>query len=86
VENSRAAGVNHERDGEGPRVIGHLVESFFATEEKYVAMGIPADVAKTLNQGWFVGYRIEDEEVWKAVKDGTYTMFSVHGKSKKKYV
>jgi hypothetical protein len=33
-----------------------------------------------------VGYRIEDEEVWKAVKDGTYKMFSVHGKSKKKYV
>lgn len=86
VLKSRTAGVDHERDGDAPRAVGKLVESFFATVEKYVAMGIPADVAESLNQGWFVGFYVEDAEIWKAVKDGTYSMFSVggHGKRSKK--
>ena len=74
------SGVDHERDDTGAkRATGRVVESFLATTEKYVSMGIPVDMAKTYPQGWFVGFKILDDEVWKGVKDGTYRAFSVGG-------
>lgn len=74
---SGVGGTDHER------VSGHLVESFFATTQKYLAMGIPADVAETLNEGWFVGFRVEDEATWEGVKSGRYKMFSIGGRSQR---
>jgi hypothetical protein len=44
-------------------------------------MGIPAG---TVPLGWWVGFRVTDDEVWKAVKDGRYRMFSVHGRGTRK--
>ena len=84
VLSSGKGGVDHEVV-EGPdgqlqkRGVGQIVESYFATYEKYERMGVPADVAKTLNQGWWVGFRVDDDDAWRGVKDGTYQMFSIGG-------
>jgi len=69
--NFGVAGEMHERGG-----IGRLVESVVFTKEKAGAMGIPEGY---LPEGWWVGYYIDDDEVWKKIKDGTYRMFSIEG-------
>jgi hypothetical protein len=65
------AGEMHERGG-----VGRLVESVVFTKEKAAAMGIPEGY---LPEGWWVGYYIDDDDVWKKIKDGTYSMFSIEG-------
>ncbi len=64
-------GEMHERGG-----VAVLIESVVFTEEKMQAMGIPAE---TLPVGWWIGFKVLDEDVWDKVKDGTYQMFSVEG-------
>jgi hypothetical protein len=66
------AGEMHQRGG-----IGRLIESVVFTKEKSDAMGIPPDVMP--QGGWWVGFRIDDEEVWQKVKSGEYSMFSIEG-------
>ena len=61
----------HERGG-----VASLVESVVFTEEKMKAIGIPEG---TLPVGWWIGFKVLDEEVWEKVKDGTYSMFSIEG-------
>jgi hypothetical protein len=73
VINFATAGEMHERGG-----VGRLIESAVFTKEKAAALGIPPDI---LPEGWWVGYHIEDEEVWAKIKDGTYSMFSIEGKA-----
>lgn len=71
VLDSRDADEMHKRDG-----VGRLVESMLFTPEKLERMGLdPAAVPV----GWWVGFRVDDEGVWKLVKDGTYRMFSIRG-------
>lgn len=65
------AGEMHRRGG-----VGRLVESIVFTKEKAAALGIPPDI---LPEGWWVGFRVDDDEVWKKVKNGTYSMFSIEG-------
>jgi hypothetical protein len=65
------AGEMHERGG-----VGRLVESVVFTKEKAAAMGIPDGY---MPEGWWVGFRIDDAEVWQKVKDGAYSMFSIEG-------
>jgi hypothetical protein len=65
------AGEMHERGG-----VGRLIESVVFTKEKASAMGIPTDI---LPEGWWVGFQIDDNEVWKKVKSGEYSMFSIEG-------
>ena len=55
---------------------GKLVESVVFTAEKMKAMGIPEGI---LPIGWWVGFKIDDDEAWEKVKNGTYKMFSVEG-------
>ena len=43
-------------------------------------MGIPAG---TLPIGWWIGFKVTDEDVWKKVKDGTYPMFSIEGEAER---
>lgn len=62
---------NHERGG-----VGTVVESMVFTKEKAEALGIPAGV---MPEGWWIGVEVTDNEVWKKVKDGTYSMFSIEG-------
>jgi hypothetical protein len=76
VLHSRDGGEMHVRKG-----VSTLVESFMSTPEKWEAMGIPEG---TLPVGWWVGFKVNDGEVWKAVRSGKYKMFSVHGSGLRK--
>ena len=57
---------------------GKLVESCVLTAEKQKAMGIPEGI---LPIGWWIGFKIEDDDAWARVKNGTYRMFSIEGKA-----
>lgn len=57
---------------------GKLVESCVFTAEKQKAMGIPEGIVPI---GWWIGFKIEDDEAWEKVKNGTYKMFSIEGKA-----
>ena len=65
----------HERGGAAV-----LIESVVFTEEKMKAMGIPSG---TLPIGWWIGFKVLDEDVWEKVKDGTYSMFSIEGEAQR---
>ena len=67
------AGEMHVRKG-----IGNIVESVVFTPQKLEAMGLEKDA---LPVGWWIGVRVTDDEVWKAVKKGEYRAFSIHGKA-----
>lgn len=73
VEIYRDGGEMHQRTG-----VAVLVESVILTEEKQAAMGIAAG---TMPIGWWVGFRVTDDDVWQKVKDGEYSMFSIGGKA-----
>ena len=75
VELYREGGEMHERGGAAV-----LIESIVFTEEKQKAMGIPAG---TLPVGWWIGFKVLDEDVWEKVKDGTYSMFSIEGEAER---
>jgi len=65
------AGEMHRNVG-----VGRLIESVVFTKEKTKAMGIPPN---TVPEGWWVGFRIDDTDVWEKVKNGEYRMFSIEG-------
>jgi len=65
------AGEMHERGG-----VGRLVESVVFTKEKAAALGIPEG---NMPEGWFVGFKITDDDVWGKIKSGEYSMFSIQG-------
>ena len=71
----REGGEMHERGGTAV-----MIESMVFTEEKMQAMGIPSG---TLPVGWWIGFRILDDDVWEKVKDGTYSMFSIEGEAER---
>ncbi len=71
----RDGGEMHERGG-----VAVLIESVVFTEEKMLAMGIPAG---TLPVGWWIGFKVTDEDVWGKIKDGTYSMFSIEGEAER---
>lgn len=56
--------------------MGDLVESMVFTKEKYEAMGIDPEGRP---QGWWVGFKINDADLWKGIKEGKYGMFSIEG-------
>lgn len=64
-------GEMHRRGG-----VAKLVESVVFTKEKARFMGIPDG---TVPEGWWIGFRVLDPDVWDKVKDGTYSMFSIEG-------
>jgi hypothetical protein len=69
----RNAGEMHERMSG----IGRLVESFCTTPEKLAAMEIPEGILPAC--GWWVGFKIDDPEVWTKVRSGEYAAFSIGG-------
>jgi hypothetical protein len=71
VLKSRDGGEMHRRGG-----VAKLIESVVITKEKQAALGVPDGV---LPEGWWVGFHVTDNDVWKKVKDGTYMMFSIQG-------
>ena len=71
VEFYREGGEMHER---GDCAV--LIESVVFTEEKMKAIGIDPG---TIPIGWWIGFKVYDDDVWSKVKDGTYPMFSIEG-------
>lgn len=75
VQFYREGSEMHERGGHD---IATLIESMVFTDDKLEKLNIPKG---TLPHGWWVGFRVTDEAVWRKVKDGTYKMFSVEGEA-----
>ena len=82
VLKSRVGGDMHRRNGEAPHHVSDLVESFVITDEKVAKMGLPQDTPR----GWWVGFKIHDEDAWQSVKKGERTGFSIHGKGRRQEV
>lgn len=71
VLSSRAHGHMHDVTG-----TGQLVESMVFTKEKQAALGI--DIGKV---AWWVGFYVESDDVWDALKRGELPEFSIGGKA-----
>lgn len=71
----RTTGEMHQGES-----VGYMVESVMFTKQKMEAMGIPEGV---VNEGWWIGFYVPDDEVVAKIKDGSYKMFSIQGKAKK---
>jgi hypothetical protein len=78
VLHSRDGGEMHLRKG-----VSTLVESVVMSEEKQEALGIPSN---TVPVGWWIGFKVNDSQVWEQVKKGGYVGFSVHGTGKREPV
>lgn len=77
----RAAGQNHERDEEGIVSYGKIVEAVVFTEDLQSALGI--HLGKT---GLFIAVKVDDDDVWKSVKDGSLKAFSIGGRGQRKEI
>lgn len=75
VQKSRKGGDMHLRDNWEPIQKSEMIESFIVTDEKRQAMGLPTSVPT----GWWVGFQVQDPQVWADVKAGKRTGFSIHG-------
>lgn len=73
--NHRASGEMHEGGANGV-----IVESLVASPAKYEAMGFPAEVAKSMPTGLWIGVKVSPS-VFAKVKNGTYRAFSIHGEA-----
>lgn len=78
VEFYREGGEMHERGG-----CAVLIESIMFTKEKMAVMGIPDG---TLPEGWWIGFRVTDPDVWDKVKSGEYPMFSIEGEAQREEI
>lgn len=67
----------------GGHDIATLIESMVLTPDKIRALHIPEGA---LPSGWWVGFRVTDDDVWAKVKDGTYRMFSIEGTARRQQV
>lgn len=70
-----AVGEMHKGDAKGK-----LVESFVATPEKLEKMGL---TSKDNVFGWWVGFHIEDETLWKSFRSGELTALSIQGSARR---
>ena len=82
VVKSRVGGHQHKRTDSGAFHASDMIESIVFTPEKISKMGLPEDFPV----GWWVGYKVHDEETWEKVKKGDITGFSIHGKGKRREV
>jgi hypothetical protein len=87
VIHSRKGGDMHRRVGKGffddqdaPLHVSDLVESFVVTPEKLEALGLAPDA---MPLGWWVGFKVNDDEQWRLVKEGKRPAFSIHGSGKR---
>lgn len=79
VQKSRVGGHQHRRDGDSPFHASDMIESLVLTKEKVEKMGLPP----TTPLGWWVGYKVHDEDTWSAIKKGDLTGFSIHGRGRR---
>lgn len=79
VSSSRAGGVLHARSAAGTaHRMGDVVESLVLTPDIQKALGV--DLGKT---GWFIGYRVNDDDAWELVKSGKLKAFSIGGRARR---
>jgi hypothetical protein len=75
LERSREAGRMHESLGHG-----HVVESFVITAEKAEALRGGGVLKGDFDAaGWWIGFRVTDDDTWEEVKKGRLPMFSIGG-------
>jgi hypothetical protein len=90
VQKSRVGGAMHRRVDEDGNLIeknrpyhaADLIESFVVTPEKIEKMGLPSSTPV----GWWVGFKVNDDDVWGAVKSGDWKGFSIHGAGRRKTI
>lgn len=75
MQEYRGSGVMHEGSEQGV-----VVESIVFTKEKQAILGIPEGCVP---EGWFITVKVTNPEVFKAVKEGKYKMFSIQGSAKR---
>jgi hypothetical protein len=86
VISSRKGGDMHRRVAkfgvgrDEPFHTADLVESFVVTQEKLDALGLSSD---QLPLGWWVGFKVNDDEQWARVKKGERPGFSIHGSGRR---
>lgn len=73
VEFNREGGEMHEVTG-----VARLIESMVFTPEKKNLLGIDGVLS-----GWWVGFKVTDDDVWQKIKSGEYSMFSIGGSAKR---
>lgn len=84
VLDARVQGEQHVRKG-----VGRLVESFMMTYEKLEAISKclgAMGIENTLEagcEGWFGGFKVDDDAVWEATEEGHYPEFSIGGSGKR---
>jgi len=79
VKKSRVGGKMHQKGDAGPIHVSDMIESFVVTPEKKVAMGLPDETP----EGWWVGFKVNDDHTWAEAKDGKLAGFSVHGSGRR---
>ena len=62
---------------------GEMIESIVFTPEKIEKMGLPEG---SVPLGWWVGFHIDDKDVWSTVESGERSAFSIHGSGTRKEV
>jgi hypothetical protein len=82
VVKSRVGGHQHKRTETGAFHASDMIESVVFTPEKIAKMGLPDDFPV----GWWVGYKVNDDETWNKVKNRDITGFSIHGKGRRQSV
>lgn len=73
--------MEHVRVGKTMHVgdqTGMIIHSMPLSNEIAKALGIQSDL-----EGWIVGYKVYDDEVWKMVKSGELRAFSIGGRAMK---
>jgi hypothetical protein len=79
VKKSRVGGKMHQKGDTGPIHVSDMIESFVVTPEKKAAMGLPDETP----EGWWVGFKVNDDHTWAEAKDGKLAGFSVHGSGRR---
>ena len=69
-------GDGGEEHNPSRRRVARLVESCVFTPQKLNAMGLPE---RSVPFGWWIGFRVLDDDTWAKIKDGTFRMFSIEG-------
>lgn len=80
VEDGGEGDVEHDR-----KTVSHLVESFVVTKEKLSALlkavGYKGDMPEYNGAAAWMGWRVNDDAVWKRVKSGELKGFSIEARA-----
>jgi len=75
---ARSQGDMHER-----KDVGRLVESFVFTAEKEQLGIVAKNEEGDVIYGWWTGFKVDDDAVWKAHKSGKRPELSIGGRATK---